>query len=302
MTKTVLILGGNGKIGKHSAEAFWNAGWTVRHYDRKSGDMTKAAMGADVIINGLNPPMYNNWAKNIPAITAQVIAAAKASGSTVIIPGNIYNFGPVTGEITAHTPHRPNTRKGQIRVDMEATYRAAGCQTIILRAGNFIDPDHNGCVMSMMIMRNANSGKLVAPGGRNVRNAYAYVPDWARAAVRLAEKRTDLARFEDIPFPGHAFSVAELADHLQARTGRSYKINGFPWWLMAALSPVMEVAREMREMRYLYEMDHWIGDATFAQVLPDFRPTDLDQVMCAGLPADLHPDKTVRSGGLHSLA
>jgi len=57
MTQTVLILGGSGKIGSHAATAFWNAGWTVRHYDRKTGDMTSAAMGADVIINGLNPPM-----------------------------------------------------------------------------------------------------------------------------------------------------------------------------------------------------------------------------------------------------
>ena len=86
MTQTVLILGGSGKIGTHAAEAFWNAGWTVRQYDRSTDDMTTAAMGADVIVNGLNPANYANWAKNIPAITQQVIAAAKASGATVIIP------------------------------------------------------------------------------------------------------------------------------------------------------------------------------------------------------------------------
>ena len=45
-------------------------------------------MGADVIDNGLNPPNYHNWAKLIPQITADVIAAAKASGATVLLPGN----------------------------------------------------------------------------------------------------------------------------------------------------------------------------------------------------------------------
>ena len=56
MTKTVLILGASGKIGRHSAAAFQKAGWTVRAYDRKTESMTRAAMGADVIVNGLNPP------------------------------------------------------------------------------------------------------------------------------------------------------------------------------------------------------------------------------------------------------
>lgn len=61
MTGTVLILGGRGKIGRHSAKAFAAGGWTVRHY-RRGTDMTQAAKGADVIVNGLNPPHYHNWA------------------------------------------------------------------------------------------------------------------------------------------------------------------------------------------------------------------------------------------------
>jgi len=49
------------KIGHHAAEAFAAAGWTLRRYKRGT-DMTAAAMGADVIVNGLNPPGYHNWA------------------------------------------------------------------------------------------------------------------------------------------------------------------------------------------------------------------------------------------------
>ena len=43
MTKTVLILGGRGKIGSHSARAFGEAGWEVRLYDRATEDMKAAA-------------------------------------------------------------------------------------------------------------------------------------------------------------------------------------------------------------------------------------------------------------------
>lgn len=294
MTQTVLILGGSGKIGSHAAEAFWNAGWTVRHYDRATGNMTAAAMGADVIVNGLNPPHYANWAKNIPAITQQVIAAAKASGATVIIPGNIYNFGNQPGELNENTAHNAHTRKGKIRIMMENAYRAAGVQTIILRAGNFIDPTGNGDLMSLMIMRNAASEKLTAPSDPATRQAYAYVPDWARAARLLAEKRATLAPFEDIPFPGHAFTVNELRAQVAATTGQTFKITRFPWWLMRVASPVLEVAREMVEMRYLYEMDHTISAAKFEALLPDFMPTAMTDVMCAGLPHKIYPNNPVR--------
>lgn len=302
MKQTVLILGGNGKIGTHAAPEFEKAGWDVRHYDRKSDDMTKAAMGVDVIVNGLNPPNYKNWAVNIPNITKQVIAAAKASGATVIIPGNIYNYGLVNGVIDENTPHAAHTKKGRIRIQMEEAYRRAGVQTIILRAGNFIDPYGNGDIMSLFILRAIAKGKVTTGGDPSIRQAYAYVPDWARGAVALAEKRESLSMFEDVPFPGHTFSISELAAELGKATDRNIKITNFPWWLMTALSPALEVARELREMRYLYEMDHKISGRKFSEMLPDFMPTPTDQVMRAGLGNDINPNQSVRSSSQSVIA
>lgn len=295
MKQTVLILGGSGKIGSHTAEAFWNAGWNVRHYDRASGDMTKAAAGVDVIVNGLNPPMYHNWAKTIPAITQQVIAAAKASGATVILPGNLYNFGAFEGEMSETTPQNPHTRKGTIRVEMENAYRNAGIQVINLRAGNFIDPNQNGDIMEMVIMRSARSLKINYGGDVDAMQAYAYVPDWARAACLLAEKRKELARFEDIPFPGHSFTIRHLQTRISDITGQNFKLSPFPWWAIKLGAPFVEVCRELLEMRYLYGLNHWLSSAKFERLLPDFRPTPLDDVMRAGLPADIDPNKMMRT-------
>ncbi|PUB10899.1 epimerase [Yoonia sediminilitoris] len=296
MTETVLILGATGKIGTHASAAFSNAGWTVRKYDR-STDMTQVAIGVDVIVNGLNPPHYHNWAETIPAITSQVISAAKASGATVIIPGNIYNFGNQPGLLDETTPQIPQTRKGKIRVEMEQSYRNAGVRTILLRAGNFIDPDGNGDVMSMLMMRAIKKGKLTAPGDPDSMQAYAYVPDWARAAVLLAEQRNTLATFEDVPFPGHAFTITQLRDKVEMALGRPVRLARFPWWLMTVLSPFLEIAREMAEMRYLYAMPHRISGKKFSRLLPDFEATNQEQVMLSGLPRDIYPDKVMRPGG-----
>jgi NAD(P)-dependent dehydrogenase (short-subunit alcohol dehydrogenase family) len=46
MQNTALILGSTGRFGRAAAEAFWNAGWRVRTFDRRSDDLPEAARGA----------------------------------------------------------------------------------------------------------------------------------------------------------------------------------------------------------------------------------------------------------------
>ena len=292
MSQTALILGGSGKIGTHAARAFRVAGWNVRLY-RRDTDMTAAAQGADVIVNGLNPPNYHNWARIIPEITAQVIAAARASGATVIIPGNVYNFGDTPGTWDEHTPHRPTTRKGRIREDMERAYRAAGIQTIVLRAGNFIDPDRNKDIFSMVMLPGIGRGRLVYPGKPGTMQAYAWLPDWAKAAVMLAEKRGALGLFEDVPLGGLAFSAEELRAQLQGILDRPVRITGFPWLTIRMTSPFWELARELLEMRYLWNTDHRLSERRLKELLPEYMPTPLAEVLRLSLPGDVYPDHAV---------
>ncbi|NBD31008.1 MAG: NmrA family NAD(P)-binding protein [Alphaproteobacteria bacterium] len=292
---TVLVLGATGRIGRHATEAFADAGWTVRPYTRGT-DMTKAAMGADVIVNGLNPPAYHNWAQLIPQITRQVIDAAQAGDATVILPGNVYNFGDTPGTWSETTPQRPVSRKGRIRKEMEAAYRAADIRTIVLRAGSFIDPAGQGDAMAELHMRSIRAGKLTAAGDPDCLHTFCYLPDWGRAAVMLAERRAQLGRFEDIPFPGHAFTIRDLQVMLEAETGRTYRITSFPWMMLRLAAPFWELARELLEMRYLWNTDHRLSDEKLALHLPDFRASDMRTAMLAGLPDDIHPDKAVRPG------
>ena len=302
MTKTVLILGASGKIGRHSAEAFRNAGWQVRLFDRNRHDMVAAATGCDVIVNGMNPPNYHNWAGIIPAITRQVIFAARASGAMVVIPGNLYNFGRINGDIDEHSPQTPCSRKGRVRVEMERAYRDSGVKTLILRAGNFIDPERNGDVMSMLILKSAARGRITALGDPGAMQAYAYMPDWARAAVSLVEMRDRLAQFEDVPLPGHSFTLNELRTRLETELHRPLRMGRFPWWMMRLASPVWELARELLEMRYLHSMPHRVSGRKFHRLLPGFEFTGQREVMLAGLPPQVHPDQPVAAGAQNRVA
>lgn len=287
MAKQVLILGASGKIGSHSARAFAHAGWSVRNYDREAGNMSAAAEGADVIVNGLNPPAYHDWEHLVPAITEQVIAAARASGATVILPGNVYNFGAEGGEWSEGSPHAPQTRKGRIREEMERRYRASGTRTIVLRAGNFIVPERRDDVMSMVLLRSLGRDKVTLMGAPDVLQAYCYVPDWARAAVLLAEKRAELAPFEDVPFPGHAFTAEELRAFLTRELGRPIGTTRFPWWAVTLSAPFWELGRELLEMRYLWETPHTLSGNKLARLLPSFQATPLEDVLRAAIPDEL---------------
>lgn len=282
MTGTVLILGANGKIGAHSAAAFSRAGWTVRRYTRGQ-DMTDAAKGADVIVNGLNPPDYHDWARQIPAITAQVIAAARASGASVIVPGNVYPFAMRGGIWSELTPQRPSTRKGRVRAQMEAAYRESGVQTILLRAGSFIDPEGQGDAMSRLHLRDFAKGRITALGPADAFHAFCYLPDWADAAQQLAARRSTLDRYEDIPFPGHAFTINDLQDALEAELGRPLKVSSFPWALLAVARPFWALGRELYELRALWRTPHMLDGTRFYALLPDFAATPLRTVLVAGL-------------------
>ncbi len=290
MTQTVLILGATGKIGRHSAEAFEAAGWNVRRFNRATDSLMEAAKGVDVIVNGFNPAGYKNWETLIPKYTADIIAAAKASGATILVPGNVYVYGNHPGTWDADTPHRATTRKGKVRIEMEAAYRAAaddGVQTIILRAGDFLDPGRDGTLMSLATLRDIKKGKVTALGDPNARHAYAYVPDWARAAVALAARRTELKIFEDVPFPGTTFSTTELVAEISAATGLDIKVSNFAWWMMYMVSPFWKTAYEMLEMRYLSSVDHELSPDRFNELLPDFQATSRTTIMRCELPPEL---------------
>lgn len=301
MTKTALILGGSGKIGTHAAHALEKAGWTIRHFNRKTDDMTQAAMGCDLIVNGLNPPNYHNWAEIIPAITKQVIAAAKASGASVILPGNVYHFGDKGGEWSETTLANPVSRKGKIRLEMEQAYRDSGVQVINLRAGNLIDPDHNEDVFSVLILSAIKKGKIISPGAPDALQAYAHMPDWARAMQMLADKRDVLGQYEDIPFPGHSFTINQMKTELERELNRPLKISRFPWWIMRLAAPFWELARELIDMRYLWNTPHSLSATRFDALLPDFEPTPLNEVLRAALPADINPNQPMAAGPSRKL-
>jgi nucleoside-diphosphate-sugar epimerase len=241
--KTVAILGAAGRIGEAATKAFLAAGWRVRGiargakvstladgvepvtadaFDRQS--LIDACNGADVILHALNPS-YDKWAETVMPLAENVLAAAEASGATVMIPGNVYNFGTHIGIDTSETdPMRPDVEKGKIRVDMESLFeraaRTRGVRTVIVRAGDFFGGERPESWLDLMILRDLKNDKFAWPGSWDAVHAFAYLPDLAKAFVKVAEKRARVSCVRAVAFPW-------LCDHWQ-RNARGGAAGSWP--------------------------------------------------------------------------
>jgi nucleoside-diphosphate-sugar epimerase len=293
MQKTVLILGSNGRFGRAAFAAFSWCGWDVRTFDRKTDTLADAAWGADIIVNAWNPA-YPDWATQVPKLTAQVIKVAADTGATVIIPGNVYNFGtempPVLDEETQQATTGP---LGTIRIAMEQAYRDADVRTIILRAGDFIDTQASGNWYDKIITSDITKGKVTYPGPTDIPHAWAYLPDMAECAVALAAMADQLPRFTDVHFPGYTLTGAELHASLEQTLGQRLKLSEMSWWPLQIAKPFWAMAKPLLEMRYLWTTPHEMTGTKLTDLLPDFEPTPLLDALSESLPEDIYPDRTV---------
>lgn len=294
MQKTVLILGSSGRFGRNAKCSFSWAGWTVRTFDRQTDTLPDAAWGADLIVNAWHPA-YPDWARDVPKLTAQIIDTAKDTGATVLIPGNIYNYGAdMPSVLSEHTPHRATNPLGQIRIEMETAYRDAGIRTIILRAGDFIDTQPSGNWFDKIITANSAKGQFAYPGNPDIPHTWAFLPDVTDMAAALADQMDQLDTFTEVNVPGFTLTGHQLADAISNVTGKTQRLKHMSWLPIQVARPFWPVARSLLEMRYLWNTPHMLTSNTLDRLLPNFQATSLEDALEASLPENINPDGFVR--------
>lgn len=294
MQKTVLILGSAGRFGRNAKSSFSWAGWEVRTFDRRNETLPDAAWGADVIINAWNPA-YPDWARDVPKLTAQIIDTAKDTGATVLIPGNLYNYGTDMPELLSEdTPHRATNPLGRIRIEMEQAYKDAGVKTIILRAGDFIDTQASGNWFDRIITAKAHKGRIDYPGSPDIPHAWAFLPDVTDMAVCLAEKHNALGAFTEVCAPGFTLTGHELTQAIARVTGRPQTLRQMSWLPIQMARPFWSLAAPLLEMRYLWNTPHQVTSHRLDDFLPGFQTTPLLEALEASLPEQVNPDGFVQ--------
>ena len=292
--KTVLILGAMGSAGQAAVLAFLDHGWRVLALVRKAraaalpegvvpitadlfdaDAVAKATGPVDIVFNGLNAP-YHQWRKlGLPLHTASADLAERLQ-ARMIFPGNVYNFGrTMPAELWPETKPKPSTVKGRNRVAIETMLaeraKAGRLKVAILRAGDFIGGTNSW--MSMLVAKNLKTGQLTAPGRTDIVHAWAYLPDFAETAVRLAEVEETLSDFEVFHLENHNVSMRQIADAAEA------KLKAFPrplFYVAALFGPSL---RATLEMLYLWDVPHALKDRRLQSVIGHVPKTPLPQIL-----------------------
>lgn len=277
--KTIIILGAAGRIGDAAAQAFLEAGWHVKGvarnakaatlrqgvevveadaYERQS--LIKAVEGADVILNALNPK-YTEWETTVMPLAENVMAAVEATGALHLFPGNVYNFGHSISINTAEDAAQvASTSKARIRMDVEELFReraeTRGVRTIILRGGDFYGGTKPESWLDLIILKGLKKNVFTWPGPSNLPHAFAYLPDFARAFVAVAETRARLQPFERFHFAGHTLTGEQMYQAAEQATGRKLRFKTMGWTMPKLLGLVMPIMREVTTMSYLWRTPH----------------------------------------------
>ncbi|MEZ2126986.1 MULTISPECIES: NAD-dependent epimerase/dehydratase family protein [unclassified Sinorhizobium] len=306
-----LVLGATGGIGGAVAQKLHARGWRIRALNRnaeaaakrehafqwiqgdamKPDDVLKAAVGVNLIVHAVNPPGYRDWEKLVLPMLDNTIAAARAAGARIVLPGTVYNFGPDAFPIlTEDSPQHPVTKKGAIRVEMERRLKLAsegGTGVVIVRAGDFFGPGARNSWFSQGII---TEGKPVTsvknPAARDVGHQWAYLPDVAEIMVRLIERADQLPPFAVYHMEGFWDADGrQLVAAIQRVVGHNVKVKSFPWWLLSVMVPFIALMRELREMRYLWQEPLRMRNDRLVATLGQEPRTAIDEAVRATLVA-----------------
>lgn len=302
--QTVLVLGATGGIGGAVARTLAARGWKIRALTRRptdSGldpayawiqgdamraeDVLAAAEGAQLIVHAVNPPGYRDWDKLVLPMLDNTIAAARAVGARILLPGTVYNFGPDSfPTLTEDSPQHPTTRKGAIRVEMEQRLEAAarsGTGVIIVRAGDFFGPGAaNNWFSSSLVTPGKPVTAIKNPARAGVGHQWAYLPDVAETMARLIERADRLPAFAVYHMEG-VFDAdgSELVAAIQRAAGDGARTRAFPWWVVPLAAPFVPLLREIREMRYLWREPLHMSNAKLVAELGEEPHTPLDEAV-----------------------
>jgi nucleoside-diphosphate-sugar epimerase len=294
MQETVLILGARGRFGLATALAFADAGWRVLALMRVGGRVPQQVEGdsridwleADlydiaglaravrakspdhavaVVVHALNPAYTNQaWKTQVLPMTDAALELCKVLQATLMLPGNIYNFGEnMPAQLTEATPQVAGTIKGQIRIAMEDQIRRSGVRSMVIRAGDFFGAGQ-GTWFDQAIVKDLTKGILTYPGALDVPTAWAYLPDLARTFVALANQRAQTRQFDVFHFAGHSVTARQWLETFApvaqtqgwVKPGAGLRFKRLPWALIRLGAVFIPTWAGLAEMRYLWDTPH----------------------------------------------
>jgi nucleoside-diphosphate-sugar epimerase len=315
LSSTVLILGARGRFGLAAARAFAGAGWRVLAQVRPgaacpavpgvqwlaaaledSAALVKLAQGAQVVIHALNPPYSRSaWRTQAPALMDAAIGVSRALGATLMLPGNVYNFGAsMPALLREDTPQEARHDMGRARIALEQQLARAtqdgAMKAVVIRAGDFFGSG-TGSWFDQLLAKDLRRGKFSYRGPFDVPTAWVYLPDLASAFVEVAVRREQLPAFAAFHFAGYSVTGQQWAEVMGdiAREqgwlapGARLRTSSLPLPLLRLGGVVMPTWAALGDTLYLWRTPHRLANDRLTALIGPEPHTPLPQAVRSAL-------------------
>ena len=258
---------GAGQIGPHVARRLAEAGETVTvatrsgrgpadlaniSLDATDGPALQAALeDVDVLYLCLHASAYRDdaWRRELPPLERTVLAAAEATGTTVVFPESLYAFDAST-PISATSRIAPRSPLGEVRRLLLEQRAASPATTVSVVAGDFIGPGVGQSHAGPRMWEPTLAGTTVRPVGNvDAVHAWTYLPDLAATMVAAGTRRSDPI----VIAPAIHATQRELVEAYAAAGGVDVpRVSPVPMWVMRAAGAIHRETRTIAQTGYLF--------------------------------------------------
>lgn len=241
--------------------------------------LTELAHGAVALYNCVNPE-YHRWLTDWPPIASALLTAAERSGAVLVIAGNLYGYGPVSGPITEATPlaatHPKLALRAQMWRDALSAHEAGRIRATEVRSSDYIEA--NG-LLSFALAEPLLAGKRTfSPAPLDVPHSWTAVSDVAKTLVTVGSSEEAWGRAWLTPTDA-PLTVRQLATRFTAAAGAPVpRLMAIPYsalWSVGLFSPMV---RELRTTRYQFTAP-FVVDSAMTQATFGLTPTPIDETL-----------------------
>ena len=289
------ILGSSGVIGQNLAKALTKHTGDIRLVSRNpqkvnatdhllSADLNdadavmKAVDGSDVtyLTVGLEYKI-DVWRDQWPRIMSNVINACKEHGSKLVFFDNVYAYGKVDGWMTENTPHKPDSRKGEVRARIaDEIMNAVGkgeINALIARSADFYGPHTPLSFVTVMVFDRLSKGQSAQwMGSPELPHSMTYTPDAGAGTAILGNAEDAYNQVWHLPTAREQITGSQFIELAAREFGVKPKIQVAPRWMLSIMALFNSIIKENMEM--LYQVEHpYLFDSTKFNTKFDFEPT-----------------------------
>lgn len=272
MPSELHVIFGTGPVGCWTARALCSQGRAVRAVNRSGVrpglmpvdvDMAKAdvrdpaqaeraATGASVVYQALNPP-YHLWHERFPALQTAALFAAKTANARYVSIENLYMYD-ASKPMTEASPVAPVSRKGALRQRMAeeviAAHARGDARTTSLRSSDYYGPGVLASALGERVFGNLVAGKTAQlSASTTMPHSFAYIEDVGLAAAALGTHDKALGQVWVAPH-APARTQGQMVEEACRVLGVEPRVSAVSPLMMRVVGLFVPAARASVEMMY----------------------------------------------------